>query len=48
MVDLNPEKVGAYRPGQYKPSEEDFKSGFKEKMRFFKYFFISDNVSKTA
>ena len=48
VVDLNPEKLGPYRPGQYKPSEEDFKPGFKEKMRFFKYFFISDNVCKTA
>ena len=48
VVDLNPEKLGAYRPGQYKPSEEDFKPGFKEKMRFFKYLFISDNVCKTT
>ena len=48
VVDLNPEKLGAYRPGQYKPSEEDFKPGFKEKMRFFKDFFISDNECKTT
>ena len=23
-------KLGAYKPGQYRPSEEDFKAGFKE------------------
>ena len=48
MVDSNPERLGAYRPGQYKPSEEDFKPGCKEKMRFFKDFFISDNECKTT
>ena len=35
VVDLNPEKMGAYRPGQYQPSEEDFKPGFKGKIRVF-------------
>ena len=40
----NMEKLGAYRPGQYQPSGEDFKPGFKEKIRFFKDFFISDDV----
>ena len=23
-------KLGTYKPGQYRPSEEDFKAGFKE------------------
>ena len=32
--------MGAYKPGQYRPSEEDFKAGFKEKLRFFKTFFF--------
>ena len=31
MVDSNPEKLGAYRPGQYQPSEEDFKPDFKKR-----------------
>ena len=33
------------KPDQYQPSEEDFKAGFKEKIRFFKTFFkkASDN-----
>ena len=35
-ADLSPEKLGAYKPDQYKPSEEDMKD-------FFKYFFKSDN-----
>ena len=26
------------KPGQHRPSEEDFKAGFKEKIRFFKLF----------
>ena len=32
------EKLGAYKPGQNKPSEEDFKLGFKEKIRFLRVF----------
>ena len=28
-------KLGAYEPGQYRPSEEDFKAGFKEKLKSF-------------
>ena len=44
VVDLNPEKIGTYRPGQYQPSEEGFKPGCKEKIRFFKNFFIRNNV----
>ena len=43
VVDLNPEKIGTYRPGQYQPSEEGFKPGFKEKIRFFQNFFIKRN-----
>ena len=35
VVDLNPEKMGACRPGQYQPSEEDFKPAFKGKIRVF-------------
>ena len=33
------------KPGQYQPSKEDFKAGFKEKIRFFTTFFkkTSDN-----
>ena len=42
MTNLNHEKLGTYKPSQCQPSEEDFKHGFKEKIRFFKYFF-SDN-----
>ena len=42
MTNLNREKLGTYKPGKYQPSEEDFKHGFKEKIRFFKDFF-SDN-----
>ena len=35
---INREKLGAYKPGQNKPSEEDFKVGFKEKIRFLRFF----------
>ena len=35
MAGLNREKLGTFKPGQYQPSTEDFKPGFKEKMRFF-------------
>ena len=39
MANLNHEK-----PGQYRPSDEDFKAGFEENMRFFQSFFLkSDN-----
>ena len=39
-VDLNGQKLGKIKkPGHYRPSEEDFKVGFKEKIRFFKTFF---------
>ena len=38
-ADLNREKLGKKRPGQYRPSEEDLKAGFKEKISFFKTFF---------
>ena len=34
---INHEKLGAYKPGQNKPSEEDFKLGFKEKIRFARF-----------
>ena len=30
VVDSNPEKLGAYRPGQYQSSEEDFNPDFKK------------------
>ena len=33
-ADLNCEKLGAYKP------EEDFKPGFEEKIRFFRFFLI--------
>jgi len=39
VADLNREKLGAYEPDQYHPSGEDFKPGFKEKIRFFYRFF---------
>ena len=39
VADLNREKLGAYKPGQYRPSEEDFKAGFKEKISFFLTFY---------
>ena len=32
--------MGPNKPGQYRPSEEDFKAGFKEKIRFFKPYFF--------
>ena len=32
---LNREKLDAFKPGQYQPSEEDFKASFKEKVTFF-------------
>ena len=35
LAGLNREKLGTFKPGQYQPSTEDFKPGFKEKMRFF-------------
>ena len=39
MANLKNEK-----PGQYRPSDEDFKAGFEENMRFFQSFFLkSDN-----
>ena len=39
-ADLYFEKTGKNKkPGQYRPSEEDFKAGFKEKIGFFKPFF---------
>ena len=44
VADLSREKTGCYKPGQYRPSEEDFMAGFKEKIRFFQtFFFKSDN-----
>ena len=36
VAGLNREKLGAFKPGQYQPSEEDFKPSFKEKITFFK------------
>ena len=46
VADLNGEKLGAYKSGQFRPSEEDFKPGFKEKIRFLNFFFFpSDNKS---
>ena len=39
-VDLKWSKTGKNKkPGHYRPSEEDFKAGFKEKIRFFSTFF---------
>ena len=35
MAGLNCEKRGTFKLGQNQPSEEDFKPGFKEKIRFF-------------
>ena len=35
VADFNREKLGAYKPGQYKPSE-DFKPSFKVKNNIFK------------
>ena len=36
VADLNRDKTGKNKkPGQYRPSEEDFKAGFKEKIWFF-------------
>ena len=35
VAGVNREKLGAFKPGQYQPSEEDFKPNFKEKMTFF-------------
>ena len=35
VVDLNTEKLGSNRPGQYQPSGKDFKPGFEEKIRIF-------------
>jgi len=35
VAGLNREKLGAFKLGQNQPSEEDFKPGFKEKIRFF-------------
>ena len=32
--------MGANKPGQYWPSEEDSKAGFKEKGKLFKPFFL--------
>ena len=35
-ADLSREKLGKIKkPGQYRPSNEDFKVGFKEKIRLF-------------
>ena len=37
-------KLGAYKPGQYQPSDEDFKTGFKEKIWLLIFFLKkSDN-----
>ena len=30
--DPNPENMGAYKPDQYQPSEEDLNPGFKDKI----------------
>ena len=35
VAGVNREKLGAFKPGQYQPSEEDFKPSFKEKITFF-------------
>ena len=45
MADLNREKLGKIKkPGQYRPSEEDFKAGFLKKDKVFSDFFLkSDN-----
>ena len=45
MVDLSREKTGRYKPGQYRPSEEDFMAGFKEKIRFCHTFFFKVMIS---
>ena len=44
-ADLNREKLGKLKnPGQYRPSEEDFKAGFLKKDKVFSDFFLkSDN-----
>ena len=34
--------MGANKPGQYWPSEEDSKAGFQEKRKFFNPFFFSN------
>ena len=39
------EKLGAYKPGQNKPSEKDFKLGSKEKNKIFKVF-LKDFLKK--
>ena len=35
VAGVNREKLGAFKPGQYQPSEEDLKPGFKEQIGFF-------------
>ena len=34
------QKQGSHKPGQYRQSEENFKADFKEKIGFFKTFFL--------
>ena len=35
VLDISPEKLGAYEPGQYQPLKGDFKPDFTEKKRFY-------------
>ena len=44
VADLIREKLGAYKPGQFRPSEEDFKPGIKEKIRFFNFSFLKKAI----
>ena len=45
VAGINCEKRGAFKPGQYQPSEEDFKPGFKEKKRFLLKFFFRLSIA---
>ena len=41
VAGLNREKLSAFKPGQYQQSKEDFKPGFKQRIKIFlKIFFI--------
>ena len=38
VLDISPEKLGAYEPGQYQPLKGDFKPDFTERIRFIEDF----------
>ena len=48
-ADLNREKLGKIKkPGQYRPSEQDFKAGFLKKDKVFSDFFLKSDMHEIS